>query len=222
MDLFRRLFLVGFIAGCRSPPQAVGFGVSSELVNKATAWMARISTWRTRPFKRDVRLELQSPDGSGNDGWYDPDLEVLTLVDRSAAYSADIVLVHELTHALQDQHQNLGVGVRQPRSKDAELAWRALVEGEATLAAAELVGFDVTAHLSGAHGIGNTEQEATLFTYMVGAQYVASLRREGGWATVDAAWLNPPDSTAEIRRRVFGSQAPASAPPTDGPHSAPH
>ena len=154
-------------------------------------------------------MALQAPDGSGRDGWYDPDLELLTLIERPAGFSRDLVLVHELTHALQDQHHNLGVAVRRTRSEDAARAWRALVEGEATLAAAELVGFDVAGHPTSAHGAAGSEQDVLLFTYMMGAQYVSSLRLEGGWAAVDEAWITPPATTAEIQHRVFGDASPA-------------
>ena len=95
----------------------------------------------------------------------------------------------------------------------------ALVEGEATLAAAELVGFDVEAHPTHAHDPTDPEAEALLFTYMTGARYVSALRRDGGWAAVDAAWQTPPPSTAHIHERI--SPTAGRAPPEPDPTPVP-
>ena len=43
-------------------------------------------------------------------------------------------VVHELVHALQDQHLGLSQAMEQERTTDAENAFGALVEGDATLA----------------------------------------------------------------------------------------
>jgi len=47
---------------------------------------------------------------------------------------ARVVLIHELVHALQDQHLELGKTMKDERNTDEENALRALVEGDATLA----------------------------------------------------------------------------------------
>lgn len=210
MRLFLPFAIAAFSTGCRATPRAIGVGLSPDRLEQATDWMTRLGTWRTRAFKRDVQLELVAPDGSGRDGWYDADRAVLTLVDRDTSYSPDLVLVHELTHALQDQHQDLATAARRVRAPEAEQAWNALVEGEATLASAELVGFDLHGHPTSGGAHAEPDSEATLFTYMVGARYVSALRLEGGWAAVDAAWRNPPTTTDELLQRALGATKPGS------------
>ena len=93
------------------------------------------------------------------------------------------------------------------------------MEGEATLASAELVGFDLHGHPTSVGAHAEPDSEATLFTYMVGARYVAALRLEGGWAAIDAAWRNPPTTTDQLTRRALGSATTGStaSSPAAGP-----
>ncbi|HEY4589173.1 MAG TPA: hypothetical protein VII86_08085, partial [Thermoanaerobaculia bacterium] len=79
-------------------------------------------------------------------GFYDPDGKYMTLVDTAwvgagkkettkeeRMESEDMVLVHELTHALQDQHFNLHRFEERDPLSDGGTAKKALVEGDATL-----------------------------------------------------------------------------------------
>ncbi len=206
--------MLALASGCRSSPRAVGANLPARFLDHATATMKQLATWRGRSFKQDVHFALVADDDRGRDGWYDADQSVLVLVDQPRTYSANLVLVHELTHALQDQHFDLSRTSAQPRTSDAARAWRALVEGEATLASAELVGFSVTDHPTHADGPRDPEADDLLFTYMAGAQYVSALRQEGGWAAVDAAWQTPPPSTDHILRRIA---SPSTTPPPPTP-----
>jgi hypothetical protein len=129
-------------------------------------------------------------------------------------------LVHELVHALQDQHLGLGDRLHDGRSTDADNAYAALVEGDAQLAmlayALETRGTVMTPELvrgpelravldapPRALGARMTEapalvREPLLFRYRVGTRYAARLYAEGGFARIDAAHAAPPATTRAI------------------------
>lgn len=77
-------------------------------------------------------------------GYYDPERSLLVIredvmqqVDGASARGlgeAEMVIVHELVHALQDQRLELGERYEDERTIDADNAFAALVEGDATLA----------------------------------------------------------------------------------------
>jgi hypothetical protein len=72
-------------------------------------------------------------------GFYDIDKRELVLADWISPEQTSVVLSHELAHALQDQHFSLRVRKRLGfESPDAEAAWHALIEGDATAVMAEL------------------------------------------------------------------------------------
>ncbi|HEY6876939.1 MAG TPA: hypothetical protein VI299_02930 [Polyangiales bacterium] len=138
---------------------------------------------------------------------------------RSLAWRATVV--HELVHALQDQYFDLASKIDQVRSTDADDAFGALVEGDATLV---MLGY--TAELSGESMRSVVEQpdrilaaltrppeqltpalraapallrEPLLFRYREGAHFCGRLVRAKGWARVDDAQRSPPLSTRAIR-----------------------
>jgi len=70
-------------------------------------------------------------------GYYDPEADALYLVDRGEPpppLIRRVMLAHELTHALDDQHVDLGAFLEKGigRSEDRDLATMAVVEGSAT------------------------------------------------------------------------------------------
>ena len=78
-------------------------------------------------------------------GYYDPKATRLVVRDDvmdgllgtlgpAETQEARLVLVHELVHALQDQRLGLGESYDQKRTADADNAFRAVIEGDATLA----------------------------------------------------------------------------------------
>lgn len=197
----RPLLALLFTAGCAVEPaprvELVG-PTPAGWVAAAEAWMPRIEAWRGRSYVRPVRIRRAQPGPDVPWGLYDAGSDVLTLalpahLDPGSPVVAT-TLVHELAHALQDQHQELS-GFATPDS-DAGRARLALVEGEAMLTAAALVGFDVAAHQAAADA--SPEALATLFVYADGAAFVDALRAAGGWPAVDRAWHDPPESTAEV------------------------
>ncbi len=132
----------------------------------------------------------------------------------------ETVMVHELTHALQDQHFKLG-----PREKvlmkdtDAMMAYHSVLEGEAVLVMVahmlKKAGVDLDEALKDESLLGmvtnsaNAEQmidpstpryfaEMLKFPYLDGLTFVVTAYKRGGWKALDAVHANPPRSTREI------------------------
>ncbi len=134
-----------------------------------------------------------------------------------------ILLAHELTHALQDQH--LGLDRRMKAladSTDALLALQAVLEGEATLLMTEalvasvpgdarealgndpiqqiLDGLDGPTAVDGAEGVPDYFVKELVFPYAAGTAWVRQKRKAGGWTAIDAVYRNLPSTTSEILR----------------------
>jgi hypothetical protein len=122
-----------------------------------------------------------------------------------------LVLAHELTHALQDQH----FGLRRllpvdPQSSDTATAARALVEGDAMLTMRmwgrqhlrpsdkRSLGDDPTPTDPVLSSAPPLVQGELLFPYDAGWVFAQLLYQDGGYAAVDRAFLNPPRSTEHI------------------------
>ena len=158
-------------------------------------------------------------------GFYDIDRRDLVLADWVPRQSQAVVLEHELVHALQDQHFSLRVRKRLGfDNPDAEAAWHALIEGDATAVMAEMELVSTGAHFPALLDSGTTVtlaspaaraaaggydserfraapasvRQSLAFPYVSGMRYVASLFRTGGWPAVDAAFVHPPVSTEQI------------------------
>ena len=133
----------------------------------------------------------------------------------SEDFRDSMVLAHELTHALQDQ--DLGMGAHMESisdNSDALLAFKSLVEGDATLAGFAYVrgGMDdtladfITAHFNDLPQIKAAREKNVpdflsvpfIFQYAQGCAFVREAYRRGGWDAVDAAFRNPPESSQQI------------------------
>ena len=122
-----------------------------------------------------------------------------------------LVLAHELTHALEDQHFPLRLVASVGPTQRAE-ARRAVIEGTATFVTALYAGrylgdeISVTERLAGQRSIyaagGSTPyavKAVTIFDYVDGALFVRGLyHRANGWALVNRALPQPPVRTQEI------------------------
>ncbi|HEX6159723.1 MAG TPA: hypothetical protein VF111_06130 [Thermoanaerobaculia bacterium] len=134
----------------------------------------------------------------------------------------EMVQVHELMHAMQDQHWAIAERDKKLRTDtDAMLAYHALLEGEAVLV--------MLANIMGAMGVdldtvladenmaktvinaAKAEQgamdlqgappyfgEMLKFPYLDGLSFVVAAYRRGGWKELDRIHANPPTSTREI------------------------
>ncbi|HEX6087259.1 MAG TPA: hypothetical protein VF266_22200 [Thermoanaerobaculia bacterium] len=132
----------------------------------------------------------------------------------------ETVMVHELTHALQDQLFQLSKKEQSlMRDTDANMAYHAVLEGEAVLV--------MVAHMLQKNGVklddvvkddamlglitSSVQADQMLdpstpkyfgemlkFPYLDGLKFVIAAYRRGGWAELDKVHANPPRSTREV------------------------
>lgn len=151
-------------------------------------------------------------------GYYEPSNKSMYLASDLGNAESEATLAHELVHALQDQHYDLGKLLEyRPDESDAQAALHALAEGDATSAmldslllpqgkiatdlSEDLLGLQVraAAQFSTSSGpIPEILKRSLIAPYVDGIQFVHWLRRHGGWAMVDRAWQSPPASTEQL------------------------
>lgn len=126
----------------------------------------------------------------------------------------EMVLAHELTHALQDQHFALERRLERADNDDRILALRAIVEGDATLAGFSAVlgrtDFDLLPTIgkqietelrqkrSDFPEIPKSILEQLLFQYYGGVPFVSRMLEERGWLGVNFLYSAPPLSTEQV------------------------
>jgi hypothetical protein len=133
--------------------------------------------------------------------------------DRGLDPYARIVLSHELTHAVTDQHFDLTRADRLAAgdTDDQATAYAGLVEGDATVMMALYHDRALSpAEQAAADRAGAAERspkldaappvvrESLLFPYAAGAAFVRSLYQQGGWDAVNRAYRDPPRSTEQL------------------------
>ncbi len=146
--------------------------------------------------------------GEGVAGYYDPRDGRLRVVSGTGTGRVleEMILAHELGHALEDQRFGLST---QAATDDRALARSALYEGSASA----LMYAYVTEHFTAEETLGGLVSSAfedtgdlppfiqaqLLFAYVDGEQFVSDLRQRGGWKLVDTAFeVRPPASTEQI------------------------
>lgn len=196
-----------------------------EDVAKDEALYAALGLLAEGASLRDAYLDLQ---GSQVIGYYSSEDKALFVVSRSGRIGPleKVTFAHEFTHALQDQSFDLAsLGIQDLTNGDRALGRLALVEGDATAVQFEwlLAGHltpdeltevfaaaadpDMLAALRRAPAI---LREPSLFPYDAGLEFVESLRGQGGFERVNEAFLEPPESTAQI---IHPQLYPESGPP---------
>jgi hypothetical protein len=137
------------------------------------------------------------------------------------------VVMHELMHALQDQRFDASRRDEQlQKDVDAELAYHALLEGEATLVMIDYlldragqslqtaIDGDMLVNLAAMTSAADKSidpstpryfVESLKFPYIEGLRLVVDGYRRGGWKEIDRMHANPPRSTREVlhRREYF-------------------
>ncbi|HSQ63648.1 MAG TPA: hypothetical protein VLM85_10560 [Polyangiaceae bacterium] len=144
-------------------------------------------------------------------GFYEPEDETLYLPADLDARSGAAALVHEVVHALQDQHFDLKRRERYVDGEsDALLAQSCLAEGDATSAMADFMMQDegktaldapdaALSHLVDESGpVPPYVQRSVFAPYTEGLRFVNALRRRGGWDEVDRAWTRPVLTTEQV------------------------
>lgn len=159
-----------------------------------------LEQWRNKSFLEDLQVTFLPQTEAGLNGWYNSETKelVVNLLESEALGRG--TLLHEVHHALQDQHFDLYNLHSQSQDQfDYDRAVTAIIEGEAMLAVSELMNYDFLAHaqLPTDQPISEDFFEK-VFLYGAGLQFIQAIRDEGGWAAVDAMFQDPPRSTTLI------------------------
>lgn len=153
-------------------------------------------------------------------GYYDPKRGRFVMAAWLPADAQQAVAVHELTHALQDQHYNLREFLdAKSDNGDRSLAYSALIEGDATavmldndrrvgglaeLAKEESIEAAILLQILGMN-IGGSAGEVPaslkamlIFPYTSGLRFAHAILRRKGYTGLDSAYKAPPQSTREV------------------------
>jgi len=118
------------------------------------------------------------------------------------------IFAHELTHVIQGKYFK----TPERMSHDGKQAWSALIEGDAGLTAKEYIKTEADPKSSSVPTLARgasfsctyASEEADplmeiwLFPYQYGENFVKALHTNGGWAGVNQAYEDPPQTTEQI------------------------
>ncbi len=150
-------------------------------------------------------------------GFYDQHEKKLFIAGW-AQRGGDMLMAHEIDHALQDQHFDLDAFMSADRKNgDSVAARQALVEGDGMALMLEFQMAQakqappwgnpmIMAVLrkgmeKGAVSLASVPlalREGLMFPYVSGVEFVAHFRKHKSWKTIDAMYLKPPLSTEQI------------------------
>lgn len=176
-----------------------------------------------------AKLKKHVVDMKNVSGYYDEKRDVLAVREESAVMGLRSmgdesrlfrgIIVHELVHALQDQHFGLDRALASAKNNDARNALFALAEGDATMielgyVVSSLGGVEFQSlvknpetlekvlfgHFGKSHrSLGTPALESSYsFRYLTGTLFVGALVRSGGGAAVNEAFRHPPRTTSEV------------------------
>src|SRR5262245_55705802 len=176
MPTLTRAALLSFlvtVAGLAADGPAVR---QAEIDKQLRALEKEIEKVRELKFKTPVVAKVIARPKAGADGvqgYYDTKQKALFLYDDVKGSYAKGVLIHEMVHALQDQHFGLAKLHAATFGSDAELAMAALIEGDATLTMIELLKKEQP-HVEKmlATDLGKAKNLQNAFLYGQGAKFV--------------------------------------------------
>ena len=164
--------------------------------------------------ERTARAAIDDTVGQSVTGFYRPTTDQIVLItpDPDTPRVNERTLIHELTHALQDQRYDLAQSKYRGATQDADLAVTGVYEGEAVYMERqyrERCGDDRWQCLddpaSGVGGGSDTRNRGVLLTllqpYSSGPAYIAEVVDTEGWEGVDDRMASPPRTTSEIIHR---------------------
>jgi len=142
-------------------------------------------------------------------GYYNPEEDEMVIIERQEVPEAmeKLTLAHEYTHALQDQHFDIGTNFTDGYGWDQSLARMSLVEGDATLLELEFFQrmpsdeqyavFDYALSPEPSETNYAVEQMQA-FPYINGYAFADTLHYVSGWGKVNEAYSDPPSTTEHI------------------------
>jgi hypothetical protein len=150
-------------------------------------------------------------------GLYDPKAHEFYVADWIPIADQKMVMAHELTHALEDQHFHIETWVKAARpNDDAELARESVLEGSAMAAMVDyllqgtgrslkdLPDIDPSMLIGDMEGTPMLQKappflkHALIFPYLDGLNFSAAVLRSAGWSALPAVFNKPPVSTQQI------------------------
>lgn len=164
-------------------------------------------------------------------GLYDPKAHEFYVADWIPIDDQRMVMAHELTHALEDQHFQIEAWAKAARpNDDGELARESVLEGSAMVAMVEyllqgsgrslkdLPDID-PAMLIGDMGDTPTLKkappflkDALIFPYLDGMTFSAAILKPSGWEGLPAIFAKPPASTQQILHPALYTSGKVPAP----------
>lgn len=175
-------------------------------------------------------------------GFYDerPDRRRLYAVSEDRTFSPlnQIVLVHELRHALQDQYAELDSALAKDLSDydDRRMAFVSLLEGDATLVMERFVSLRLgAAGLAAVTAAGGAAPDAPggsglldvpgappvvrdqlVQPYLAGLVFARAIWQRGGARAMREAWRRPPESSEQVLHpaKYFAGEKPRSVAPS--------
>ena len=165
------------------------------------------------PEKTDIKETLKGLFSEQVAGLYDDTSKRLFIMNNFNLNEtvSDVILAHEICHALQDQNFNIGaMDLRQPDNDDAVYARLSILEGDATILMTEWFQQNIT--LTSAFQIMNMMgldqsafnnapyflQQILIFPYLQGSAFVMQVMSERGEEGRNEIFRNPPLSTEQI------------------------
>lgn len=140
-----------------------------------------------------------------------PLLRALGVEERHSRGLIEVILAHELTHAVQDSRHQISERAMKISDDEAHAAWTMLVEGHASWvadrvaddlqlseAAQRLAERMVRANVSPAWRQGSQSEGANYRGYTSGKKFVEQVFAKGGIKAVQALFDHPPTSPAMI------------------------
>ena len=143
--------------------------------------------------------------------------------DRRLTPTNQLILSHELRHALQDQYASVHDAL--PASvgdfDDRRIAYLSLLEGDATLvmerfllrripgmADSDLSGLSMP--VPAVPGAPRVLADQLVLPYVVGRDFARAVWQRGGWDAIKAAWSRPPESSEQVLHpeKFFAREAP--------------
>ena len=150
-------------------------------------------------------------------GLYDPKAHEFYIADWIPLDDQRMVMAHELTHALEDQHFQIETWLKAARpNDDAELAREAFLEGSAMAAMVDYLlqgtgksvndmpEFDpslLTGDIGDSPSMKKAPpfiRDALVFPYFAGMKFTAASLKPDGWPALGKVFTNPPVSTQQI------------------------
>lgn len=161
---------------------------------------------------RKLTLDLQAGQVAG---YYSPEQDELFVVNRTGVIGPvdEATYAHEFVHQLQDQRFKLdALGLDVTDQSDRSLGRLGLVEGDATSVQSTWMTTNLTATelgellkaaldpeaLAALNNAPAYLRDTATFPYQDGLAFVGRLLANGGYAAVDAAFADPPDSTEQV------------------------